>query len=356
MDHAVSIPVVSVILPVYNGADCVGRAIDSILCQTFRGFELIVINDGSTKDDTATVLDKLAVVTGDERLSVVHLNPNRGLAGALNHGISIARGRYIARQDQDDISLPDRLASQVRYLEAHPRCGLLGTRAEIWVGDEPSGRHHDHPTDNAALQFDLLTNNPFVHSSVMIRKEALDAVGVYATAPERQPPEDFELWSRIARRFDVANLPERLVIYREMPPSMSRAGRNPFLNKVLLISAENLSHASDAPMSVCGDAAALVHSAFDSVSSLCEIRAVCDLVAAAARRIEARCPGADLRASRDRMIQHLRNRHAAYKGEIVSAVSTGMVRRLLQRMPVIGLIGRRLMPYLRRLAWLSGGR
>jgi len=347
-------PLVSVVLPVYNGADSVGEAVDSILRQTFNDFELIAINDGSTKDDTASVLDRLALATGDNRLRIVHLERNRGLAGALNHGISLARGVYIARQDQDDVSLPGRLEAQVRYFEAHPRCGLLGTRAEIWVGGKPSGRYHDHPMDNATLQFDLLTNNPFVHSSVMIRKSVLDAVGVYSTAPERQPPEDFELWSRIARQFDVANLPERLVIYREMPQSMSRIGPNPFLQKLILITAENLrcTSGNDASIRVCEDAAALIHGAYDSVTPQCDIRAICNVVMEATRRIEANNQGTDLGRSRDRMIRNLRHHYAACEG-------VGVLRRgilpMLRRMPIIGPLGQRLMILLRSAAPSSKG-
>jgi glycosyltransferase involved in cell wall biosynthesis len=346
-----STPLVSIILPVYNGADCVGEAVDSMLRQTFRDFELIAIDDGSTKDDTASVLDALARANGDDRLRVVHLERNRGLAGALNHGISLARGRYIARQDHDDVSLPGRLEAQVQHLEAYPRCGLVGTRAEIWIGNTPTGGHHDHPPDNATLQFDLLTGNPFVHSSVMIRRSALDTVGVYSTDDARQPPEDYELWSRIARQFEIANLPERLVIYREMPRSLSRVGPNPFLRKRLLISTENLRHASggEAPMNVCRDAAALAHAAYDSVSSDCDIRAVCHLVDAAARRIEAHNPGADLAVSRKRMIWELRDNYAAFKGGPL-----WNLRQALRRMPVIGPAGRRLKAYLRRPPWSSG--
>jgi len=337
----VSVPLVSVILPVYNGAHCVGGAVDSILRQTFRDFELIAINDGSTRDDTAAALEQLAVESGDDRLRVVNLKRNRGLAGALNHAISIARGRYIARQDQDDLSRPERLEAQVRHLEEHPRCGLLGTRAEIWVGETPSGRHHDHPTDNASLQFDLLTNNPFVHSSVMIRRAALDAVGLYSTAAERQPPEDFELWSRIARRFTVANLPGRLVIYRESPGSMSRDGANPFQKNLVQIAAENLAHAGGPSfaMSVCLDAAALFHGVHQRVSPNCDIRAICGLVNEAARRIEADNPGADLAERRDRLIDSLRHHDAARRA---SARPLGRLRAMLRRMPVIGRAGSRL--------------
>jgi glycosyltransferase involved in cell wall biosynthesis len=332
----VSAPLVSVILPVYNGADCVGAAIDSILRQTFRDFELIAINDGSTRDDTAGVLERAAVAAGDARLRVVNLDRNRGLAGALNNGISLARGRYIARQDQDDISLPERLEAQVQYLEAHPDCALLGTRAEVWVGKTPSGRHLDHPIDNASLQFELLINSPFVHPSVVMRRSALDAVGPYATAADRQP-EDFELWSRIARRFSVANLPERLVIYREVPGSMSRIGVNPFQQGVIRIATENLTHAGGGafPMTVCRDAAALINGAYDGVSPHCDIGAICDLVRAAARRIEADNPGADLACRRDRLICNLLEHDKARR-------PLGRLRNMLRRTPVVGPAAMRL--------------
>ena len=169
-------PTVSVIMSVYNGARDVPTAVRSILGQTFRDFELIAINDGSFKDNTRTVLDSLAQDSADPRLRVVHLDKNVGLAAALNLGIGLAKGRYIFRQDHDDISFPTRLEKQIAYLERKPNCALLGSAAEIWVGDTPSGRAHDHPTDNAALQVDLLSNNPFVHTSIAMRRAAIDRV------------------------------------------------------------------------------------------------------------------------------------------------------------------------------------
>src|SRR3984957_10464657 len=185
-------PQVSVVLSVRNGATDLPKAVDTILAQTFSDFELIAINNGST-DGTAAVLDGLR----DPRVRVIHQD-DRGLAGALNRGIGLARGRYAARQDHDDWAKPTRLAKQVAFMEANSDYGLLGTRAEIWVEDQPTDRAHDHPSDDAALRFELLFDNPFVHSSVMLRKSALDAVGSYCTDPARQP-EDYELWSRLAR-------------------------------------------------------------------------------------------------------------------------------------------------------------
>jgi glycosyltransferase involved in cell wall biosynthesis len=303
-------PLVSVILSVYNGAADVPAAVRSILDQTFGDFELIAIDNGSFKDNTRQVLDDLARTTADPRLRIVHLDTNIGLAGALNHGIALARGTYIARQDHDDVSRPERLAKQVAYMAANPRLGLLGTRAEIWVENEPTGRMHAHPTDNASLQFDLLINNPFVHSSVMIRRSVLDDVGAYTTDPARQPPEDYELWSRIARRAEVANLPDVLLVYREMANSMSRDGPNPFRDKLITIAAENIAAAASTDMSISRAAAALAHAAYDQVGPQTDIEAVCRLIIAAARTIESRNLGADLGSRAEFVVGNLRHHHA----------------------------------------------
>lgn len=250
-------PAVSVVLSVRNGGADLPLSLDTILKQSFSDFELIAINNGST-DGTREFLDQIT----DPRVRVFHQD-DKGLAAALNRGISLARGRYIARQDHDDLADASRLAKQVAFLDANPDYALVGTRAEIWVGDKPSGRFHDHPTEDDILKFDLLFDNPFVHSSVMMRKSALDHVGVYTTDPARQPPEDYELWSRISRHYRVANLPERLTVYREISSSMSRAGAQPFLEKLVTISSENLAYATgaEAPEQIHIDIAALIHNA-----------------------------------------------------------------------------------------------
>ena len=275
------LPDVSVVLSVRNGGTDLPKAIATILQQSFLNFELIAINNGST-DQTADFLDRIE----DRRVRVFHQS-DAGLAAALNRGISLARGRYIARQDHDDWALPTRIEQQVRFLDAHPDYALVGTRAEIWIGDHPTGRFHDHPTDDAALRFELLFNNPFVHSSVMIRKAALDHVGGYTTDPARQPPEDYELWSRIARRFRVANLPERLTIYREIPSSMSREGIDPFKRKLARLSAENLAAATGLPQpeQVHVDIGALIHDLPDALSENPDLAGMYDTLTAAGRSI-----------------------------------------------------------------------
>jgi glycosyltransferase involved in cell wall biosynthesis len=288
-------------MPVYNGAADLRRALDTVFDQTFSDFEVIAINDGS-KDDSASLLNAV----DDPRVRVFH-QENMGLAATLNRGLAMARGSLIARQDQDDLSHPERFARQVTYLNDNPECILLGTAAEIWVGDEPSERAHDHPTEHALLAFDLLFNNPFVHSSVMMRRDAVQAIGGYTTDKSRQPPEDYELWSRLARKGRVANLPERLLVYREVPQSMSRTGPNPFLDRLVSLSAENLafSNGLTEPNPTTTDVAALTHSAFHRLSRRPDINAMVQAVQSAGRSIDMHDPRIAARvAERVRILQY----------------------------------------------------
>lgn len=323
-------PVVSVVLSVRNGGRDLPQALDTILNQTFDNFEVIAINNGST-DGTAAFLDGI----DDPRVRVVH-QADAGLAAALNRGISLARGRYIARQDHDDLAAPSRVAKQVAFLDAHADYALVGTQAEIWIGDQPTGRFHDHPSEDELLRFDLLFNNPFVHSSVMMRKSALDDVGVYTADPARQPPEDYELWSRIARCYRVANIPERLTVYREVPGSMSRAGARPFLQKLVLISSENLAFASGAasPERVHVDTAALIHGAPELMSQDADVEHMCAVVAEAGHRIAGGEPSVTLQEriahSQAQLRHQLRLRQPAYRGLYGAARRLrGGLRRLM---------------------------
>ena len=236
-------PKISVLLPTYNARAYVGKAIESILSQSDGDFELIIINDGST-DDTAQVLAQYS----DPRMIVIHQN-NLGLPKALNAGIARARGIYLARQDADDVSLPQRLAKQAAFLDQHPEYALVGSGSQIMVpdGSNPiaTGRYHRHPTANGQLQVELLANNRFVHSSVMIRKSCLKVTGLYSEDPEHFPPEDYDLWLKMARHFCVANLPEVLLQYLEVPGSISRA-------KVELIEQRASKMAQEAILSIPG--------------------------------------------------------------------------------------------------------
>lgn len=249
-------PVISVVLPVYNCAQYVGEAVQSILDQTFTDFELIIIDDGST-DQTPDVLREYR----DPRIRRI-TQSNQGLAATLNRGIGLARGGYIARQDADDISLPERFHKQILYLESHPTCALVGTWAEIWQERERTERRHRHPCESSTLKFELLFNNPFVHSSVVLRKTALDRVGGYA--PDGFPQTgDYELWSRIAHEYDVGNVPEIFQIYREVGGSLSRVSVPPVADQLVMLSAANIAWAAgtDPTNPHVINLAALVHSA-----------------------------------------------------------------------------------------------
>lgn len=274
-------PAITVLLPVYNGAADVEKAVASVLSQTFTDFELLIIDDGS-KDNSADLVARFE----DPRIRLIR-QTNCGLAATLNRGCDMAEGEFIARQDQDDLSHPARLEKQLEYMRSNPDCALLGTWAEIQAGDEPTGRSHTHATEHGLLCFDLLFNNPFVHSSAMLRRAAVLEIGGYSTDPDRQPPEDYELWSRIARRYRVANLPEKLLIYREVAQSMSRTGANPFIEKLVTICAENIALANGlaVPNAACVDIAALTHSAYHRFSGQSNLEQMRKILRGAAQRI-----------------------------------------------------------------------
>lgn len=297
-------PIVSIVLPVYNCPQYVGAAIESMLAQTWCDYELIIIDDGS-RDETPEVLRRYH----DPRIRL-YGQTNRGLAATLNRGIELAQGKYIARQDQDDVSLPKRLAMQVAHLDANPACALVGTWAEIWRDGSRTGQLHRHPCDNSTLKFELLLNNPFVHSSMMIRRAALDRVGVYSTDAARQPPEDYELWSRIAREYEVANIAEVLHMYREVEGSMSREGPSPFMEHLVTICAENIAWAADVARDEpqVTNIAALAHRAESRLRGTPDFAAMKRIFRSAAERIVAPADRTRFAAEAVRRIDTLRYR------------------------------------------------
>lgn len=227
-------PLISVLLPAYNAERFIRPAVDSILAQTFRDFELIILNDGS-RDRTSEIIHTYT----DDRIVVVE-HANMGLGATLAKGLELAKGKYIARQDADDISLPERLSKQVNYLDQHPEIALLGSWAQIMQENgELVNRYHRHPSSPEVLRFDLVFNNPFVHSSVLFRKAEALEVGGYA--PERHAFEDFDLWSRISRKHGVSNLPEVLLHYREVDSGISKSNAG-YTDWVMKISMDNLKY------------------------------------------------------------------------------------------------------------------
>jgi glycosyltransferase involved in cell wall biosynthesis len=322
---------VSIILPVFNAGALLPGAINSIGTQAGVALEIIAIDDGS-QDGSWEVL----AAQTDPRIRASRQD-NAGLAATLNRGIALAAGRYIARMDQDDVALPGRLAKQAAFLDDNPAVAMVGTWSQIYVNDSPTQRYHRHPCSNEALQLELLFDNPFVHSSMMIRADVLQEVGGYCEDKSRQPPEDYELWSRIARRHRVANLPEVLTVYREVAGSMSRSGESPFLANVVRIATENLAHVLG-PRYTAADCSALAelyhrggHPGFPSALTKTAARRMLE---EAARRIGSNEANwsAEFRSSYARMRNHLDSRFLKRRipRPLLNA-ALWMKRRLLQR-------------------------
>ncbi len=303
-------PVVSVLMPVYNGEAYLAESISSILAQTYADFELIIINDGST-DSSSQVIQSFR----DPRIRS-YSQPNQGLPATLNRAIGLARGIYLARQDQDDVSLPDRFEKQVDLLERNPEYGIVGTWSSIRVGTQDTEYGHSHPLDNETLKFNLLFSTYFVHSSVMLRKAVFEKVGLYSTEKSRQP-EDFELWSRVVRdgRFKVANIPERLIVYREVAGSMSRKYWLSYAERVLALCAENLAWASgrDITDSVVTDMAALIHRTPDKIVRMPDFCAIHDALLEAAKKVGGPAAVISLRNQVKERYKSIRNYYVKYR-------------------------------------------
>lgn len=206
-------PKVSVVMSVYNCERFLGEAIESILNQTFKDFEFIIINDGST-DSSGEIIKSYK----DTRIVFLE-QENKGLTASLNRGIEIAKGEYIARMDADDISHLERLDKQVRFLDENLEYALVGT----WVQEiDEYGKliklWKMGGTDKEIKQV-LPRYNCFVHGSTMFKKKCFEMGGGYR-ASMRQFTEDYDLWLRISERFKVANIGEILYYLRNISTSI----------------------------------------------------------------------------------------------------------------------------------------
>lgn len=192
-------------MSVYNGAAYLREAVDSVLAQTFRDFEFIIIDDSST-DGTAEILNSY----GDPRIVLLRNEHNEGLAASLNRAIDAARGSYIARMDADDISAPDRLAVQTRFLEAHQDIVLVGSYARII--DSPVTLRQ--PTKSEDIAVHLLFHTSLIHPTAVFRRSFLEQHRLRYDPTFRQT-QDYELFTRIARLGKIANIPRVLLRYRQ---------------------------------------------------------------------------------------------------------------------------------------------
>lgn len=205
----------SILMPVRNEAFYLPAALKSISNQSFKNWELIAIDDGST-DETPTILNVAA--SQDTRIKIIHPK-TRGLVNALNTGFSVCKAPLIARMDADDISHPLRFEKQVAYLDKHPEIGLVATsfkhfpRHILKQGMLEYEKWQNSLIENSSIMNDLLVESPFVHPSIMVRRPIMEHVGGYRDCGW---PEDYDLWLRMATEgIKFAKLPDYYFFWRD---------------------------------------------------------------------------------------------------------------------------------------------
>ncbi|XVX20481.1 glycosyltransferase family 2 protein [Actinomycetota bacterium] len=214
--HATA-PGVSVLMGVYNCADTLAEALDCVVAQTYTDWELIACDDGSS-DATLEVLEGYAA--RDHRIRVLRNERNVGLAPTLNRCLAEARAPIVARMDGDDRCSPDRFATQVDFLKAHPDFALVSTPMVLF--DEAGDWGRTNPVAEPGPR-DLLAGSPFAHAALAMRTSALRALGGYSERRRHWRVEDFELWVRFMRAgYRGANLPEPLYAMRNDREAASR--------------------------------------------------------------------------------------------------------------------------------------
>ena len=192
-------------MSVFNGDKYLKESIKSILNQTHENFEFIIVDDNSNDNSLNTILS-----FNDPRIKVIKNKKNIGLAGSLNKALKISKGEYIARMDDDDISLPNRIEKQIEFMDNHSSCGALGTYAEIF-GESEGIRKHS--SDSNELKIRSIFSCQFCHPTIIIRKKILDKYNFYYDE-KFSTAQDYELWSRMIDKTDFGTLPIVLLKYR----------------------------------------------------------------------------------------------------------------------------------------------
>ncbi len=201
-----SSPDISVLMSVYNSEEYLAESIKSILNQTFKNFEFLIIDDGST-DKSLEIISSY----NDKRIVLIKNKNNLGLAASLNKGMKLAKGKYIARMDADDIALPTRLDKQFSFMENNRDIDISGSYVQFFGNDRDT--IVKYPLENEDIKARLIFNCAFAHPVVILRKNSfLDKNLFYDKAVKHA--EDYELWSRVAQSCRMANIPEVLLRYR----------------------------------------------------------------------------------------------------------------------------------------------
>jgi hypothetical protein len=213
-----SIPAISVVMPVHDGERFLPEAVTSVLSQTHRDLELIVVDDGST-DRTAEILASYART--DPRVIIRRQVQNRGVLAARSEGLRHARGGFIAVMDADDVCLPWRLARQLEYLSKHPEIGIVGSYVQVIDEKGRPGRIKVYPQEPGLVAWSLCFFNSVANPTVLIRRTVMEALAWHSMEGEG-PAQDYSFFIRASRVTKLANLPEVLLHYRVWPKNMTR--------------------------------------------------------------------------------------------------------------------------------------
>ncbi len=209
-------PKVSIVMSTFNNDIYLQASIESMLFQTYRDFEFIIIDDGST-DSTSIMLDMVK----DPRVKIVRHESQLGLIASLNHGLSIAKGEYVARMDADDTSSLDRLMLQVHFMEENPHIDLCGTGMIL----SRQGNHKINPLTHEEIRTWLLFHTCISHPTIMLRRSTIERLHIRYSS-DFPHAEDYELWNRIAPYVQMANLPQPLLYYRQHAGQVSQSFRD----------------------------------------------------------------------------------------------------------------------------------
>lgn len=209
-------PLISVVMPAYNAQKFIRSAIESILSQTFKNFEVIIINDCST-DNTLKILKSFA--RKDPRIRIINNKTRLNIAASLNKGISMAESNLIARMDADDISFPNRLELQYGLINSSKNISVVGADIIIMDIDEQEIAIRSYPNSSKKLKACLFRYSPFAHPTVCFRKNIFEEVGGYN--PKYSPTEDLDLWFRLGSKYNFGSVKKPLLKYRLYKDSSS---------------------------------------------------------------------------------------------------------------------------------------
>lgn len=203
-------------MPSYNSKRYIGKAIESILNQTFSRFELIIINDCST-DDSLNIIKYY--LTKDKRIRIINNRKRLNIAGSLNKGIRNAKTNLIARMDADDISDPDRLSLQYKLLTSSDVMAAVGANIIIMDCNAHETAIRRYPVSSKEMKSCLFRYSPFAHPVVMFKKHIFEEIGGYNQ--KYSPTEDLDLWFRMGVKYEFGSVPETLLRYRVYEKSSS---------------------------------------------------------------------------------------------------------------------------------------